>query len=344
MIIAADVHNRSGVILVPAYTEVTKEVFDLLTRHFIDEVVIDYSTEKTEPPALLGAPSERTISPVKLKEFTQTFHVAEDTLSQNLREIVEQDKDIDIQSMLNIVNSVINKADSEVNLFDMLYSMKHNSESLFSHSINVSLYAQMLGQWVGFSPEEIEVLSLAGLLHDIGHLKYPAEDQKKFSLQKELQKRYRDKHPALGYKVIQQKEVDFRIKQAVLTHHERMDESGFPMGISFTNINNISRVLAIADTYATLTTEEPGLPAMSPFDVLKQFQNIDLGKFDSRYMITFIERISQNFIQHDVLLTNGQVGTIVMLNKTDLTKPLVQIGTYFMDLSIRKDVGIKKIL
>ena len=344
MIIKADVFNRSGVILVPANTEVTKEVYDLLTRHFIDEVVIDYSTEPKETPLPIAPPSERGVSPQKLKEFTQTFQVAEESLSQNLRDIVEQDKDIDIQSMLNMVNSVISKADSEVSLFDMLYSMKNSSESLFSHSINVSLYAQMLGHWVDFTPEEIEVVSLAGLLHDIGHLKYPEEEQKNFSLHKELHKRYHDKHPALGYKVIQQKEVDFRIKQAVLTHHERMDESGFPMGISFTNINSISRVLAIADTYATLTTEEPDSPAMSPFDVLKQFQNVELSKFDSRYMMTFIERISQNFIQHDVLLTNGQVGTIVMLNKTDLTKPLIQIGTYFMDLSIRNDVGIKKIL
>lgn len=344
MLITADVYNRAGVILVPSNTVVTKEVFDLLTRHFIDEVTIDYSPEKKEEPAPVQMPKYRSISPEQQKEFNETFQVAEDSLSQSLKDIVEQDKDIDIQGMLDMVNSVISKADGDVNLFDLLHNMKKSSENLFSHSINVSLYAQMLGRWVGLAPDEIEAVSLSGLLHDIGHLKYEDMDPKTFTLHNDLVKRYHDKHPAHGYKIVQAKEIDYRIKQAILTHHERMDQSGFPMGVSFTNINAISRVLAIADTYATLTTEEPGHPAMSPFEVLKQFQNVEVGKFDSRYLLTFIERISQNFIQHDVLLTNGQTGTIVMLNKTDLTKPLIQIGTYFLDLSLRNDVGIKKIL
>lgn len=344
MIIKSDVYTRSGTLIVPEDTVVTKEVFDLLTRHFIDDVIIDYTpeTKSTPDPALFE--KKHGINPQKLEEFSKTFHVAEETLSQNLKDIALQDKDVDIQTLICMVDSVVKKADGDTNLCDMLFNMKHSSETLYSHSINVSIYAQLLARWIPLAPEEIELVSLAGLLHDIGHLKYPAEEQKNFSLHNELSKRCHEKHPAFGYKIIQQKTIDYRIKQAILTHHERIDESGFPMGVSFANINNVSRVLAIADTYATLTTDEPDQPGMTPFEALKYLEKQEFNKFDSRYLLIFIEHIAQNFIQHEVLLNNGQTGVIIMLNKIDLTRPLVQIGTQFVDLSLRKDLMIKKIL
>ena len=147
-----------------------------------------------------------------------------------------------------------------------------------------------------------------------------------------------------GYKLLRDKTLDYRIKQAILTHHERLDESGFPMGVPFENINGISRILAIADTYVTLTMEEPGYPALSPFEALMHFQTREHGKFDSRYLLMFTEHIAQNFIQQRVRLNNDKTGTIIMLNKLDLLRPLVQIDDYFVDLSVHKDLIIKEIL
>ena len=343
MVIKSDVYNRAGIILVPEDTVVTKEVFDLLTRHFIDEVIIDYIADPTPAPIVVSQ-RKKTINQKKLKEFTQTYKVAEETLSQNLKDVVLKDKEIDIPALLGLLHSVINKADGELSLCDMLYYMQRTSETLYSHSINVALYAQLLARWVNLEPEEVELVSLAGLLHDIGHMKYPEQDEQSFTLHDGLEKLCHEQHPTLGYKLLQNKNIDHRIKQAVLTHHERFDESGFPMGISFININQITRVLAIADSYVTLITEEYGHPALTPFEALKTLQETDYKKYDSKFLTVFIERISQNFIQHEVLLTNGQTGTIILLNKTDLTKPLVQVDNLFIDLSLQKDVTIKKFL
>ena len=342
MVITADVHTRSGVVIVPQNTVVTKEVYDLLTRHFIDEVTVEYEIK----PSTAAAFSQKKprIDEQKLQELTQTYQVAEATLSQNLKDIVSNDKEIDINSLLDLLHSIINKSDGDLNLCDLLFHMQHNSETLYSHSINVSLYAQLLGRWVNFTPEEIELVSLAGLLHDIGHLKYSDKEQQAFTLHDGLAKNSHEQHPTLGYRIVQQKNIDHRIKQAILTHHERMDESGFPLGVSFVNINSIARVLAIADSYVTLITEEYGHPALTPFDALKKLQETEFSKYDSRYLMTFIERIAQNYIQHEVLLSNGQTGVIIMLNKTDLTKPLVQVGTYFLDLAIRTEITIEKFL
>lgn len=343
MIIKSDVYNHSGVILIPEGTVVTKEVFDMLTRHFIDEVIVDFIETSTPAPITTVFP-RRGIRRKKLQEFTHTYRIAEESLSQTLKDIVQKDKDVDIPALLSLLRSVISKTDGELNLFDMLQQMQHSSDTLYSHSINVSLYAQLLARWVNLDPEEVELVSLAGLLHDIGHLNYQEVDAATFTLHDEMKKICHEQHPTLGYRLLQSKNVDHRVKQAVLTHHERFDESGFPLGISFLNINQITRVLAIADSYVTLITEEPGHPALTPFEALKFLQETDYAKYDSKFLLTFIERISENYIQHDVRLTNGETGTIIMLNKSDITRPLIQIGNLFMNLTLQKDVAIAEFI
>ena len=77
---------------------------------------------------------------------------------------------------------------------------------------------------------------------------------------------------------------------------------------------------------------------------MKYLQETDYKKFDYKFLTTFIEHVSLNYVQHEVLLTDGRIGTILMLNKNDLTRPLVQIGNLFVDLTKQKDLAIEKIL
>lgn len=344
MVIKSDVYNRSGVILVPEDTVVTKEVCDLLARHLIDDVIVEYISENTPAPITIVSRHKRILNQKKLKEFTQTYRIAEETLTQNLIDVVEKDKEIDIPALLKLLQSVISKADGELSLCDLLYNMEHTSGTLYSHSINVALYAQLLARWLNFNEEETELISLAGLLHDIGHMKYPDPEPLSFTLHAGFEKLCHEQHPTYGYQILQNKNIDHRIKQAVLTHHERFDESGFPLSVSFVNINQITRALAIADSYVTMITAEPGYPALTPFDALKALQETDYKKYDNRFLTIFIERVSQNYIQHNVLLSNGQTGTIIMLNKHDVTRPLVQVDNIFMDLAIHKNISIEKFL
>lgn len=332
MIITADVYTNNGVVIVPKGTCVTKEVYDLLTRHFVEEVIVEYDTGK------------KSKEKIRNKEFKQSFHIAEEVLSLNLKEIVQQDKEVDIHELYDVVQNVAAKADNDVELCKMLHNIEITSENLYTHSVNVALYAQLLARWAGLSEEYLEMVVLAGLLHDIGHLQYSETAQGFLCLHEELEHRYQEKHALYGYKMLKNKTLKYQIKQAVLTHHEYMNGKGFPMGVSFENINDISRILAIADSYAVLSVEEPGYPSMSPFELLNYMHSQEFCKFDSSYLLIFIEHVAQNFIRHEVLLNNGKKGVVVMLNKMDLTRPLVQVGEQFVDLAIHKELNIVKLL
>ena len=350
MIIKSDVFNRAGVVLVPKDTVVTNDVLTLLSRHFIEEVVVEYATEpKPSITSSIEKPKLNPVNPaaqkeIKIKEATQIYKVAEDALAQNLKDIIQKDKEIDIPSLLGLLQSVIDKTDEQLSIFDLLHHMQQDSDTLYSHSINVSLYAQLLARWAGWEKDEIELVSLAGLLHDIGHLHYAESDMEPYTLHDGMKKACHEQHSVFGYRILQNKEIDHRIKQAVLTHHERFDQSGFPLGVSYVNINKISRVLSIADSYVTLITEEDDYPEMLPFEALKYLQEVEYNKYDYSLLSIFVEHVALNYVQHDVVLSDGRIGTILMINKNDISRPLVQIGNFFVDLSTQTRLSIKKIL
>ena len=343
MIIAGDVYTNNGVTLVAAGTPVSKEVIALLTKHFIDSVLVEYKND-IESVTIRDKAEENLIMEEQFQEFRERFQVAEDTLSQNLRNIFERNEDIQVESLIETLNEVIEKVDDDTNLIHMLTRMKKVTTGLYQHSINVALIGQVLAKWLQCSKEDIEAVIIAGLLHDIGFLNVPEEKLRQITFMDELENCDAGKHAIVGYNRIKNQQIDGRIKQAVLTHHERLDGSGFPLQVSHPDINRISCMIAIADIYDILTMEEAGRPAMSAFTALGVMEEKGYGRLDSHLLMRFMTNIADSLIQHRVLLSNGQVGKVIMINKFDISRPLIQTEDSFVDLSQEKMISVKEIL
>lgn len=348
MLITADVYTRGGVIIVPENTTVTAEVLNLLARHSIMEVIV--GEESDDAPELtmedfgilksaLGMLDYLEERENKQETFEDTFRTAEEELKKNLTRLVNREK-MDVTMLLDIVDAIAAKADNDVNLCDMLFKMKRTSEDLYVHSINVSIYAQLLAKWMDMPEEEIELAGLAGLLHDVGLLVCKQEGEQNITFHGEYENACASNHMIYSYNLIKDLDVDVRLKQAVLTHHERMDLSGFPHQLSYKSLNYVSRAVALADAYDTLTMKEEGYEAMQPLAALSYIFDNCYIKFDTDMMICFIRHIVQNFIQYEVLLSNGQRGKIVMPNKHEPARPLIMVEGGFLDLSQRKDLTI----
>lgn len=347
MRIRNNVYSRGGAVLIPDGTPVSKDVIDLLTKHLIDYVMVDYQPLSGAPEALSVEEVAKVTTKEERERFARKFQMTEDTLSQNFKDIIENNNDLDEQTLLDMLNDVIETSSSDVNLCDMLLHMRKSSEGLYSHCINVALLGQILAKWMNYSEREIQMVATAGLLHDIGLLMVTesAELPSHFSFQQELVPGRYDRHPILAYNMLKNKNLDPMIKQAILTHHERLNEDGFPLKIRGANINPISRVLAIVDVYDTLSMPTDGNIGKSPFWLLRDLEMNGYHQFDSKILMTFITKLTNNFIRHNVRLSNGMTGQIVLINKYDLTRPLIQAGkSTFIDLSVRKDISIVEVL
>lgn len=82
---------------------------------------------------------------------------------------------------------------------------------------------------------------------------------------------------------------------------------------------------------------------LCPFTVISHFER-ERSIYEPRYLVTFLERIADTYVSNKVLLSNGEVGTIAMINRQELSKPLVMVGNQIYDLSQKKDITIEQIL
>jgi len=125
------------------------------------------------------------------------------------------------------------------------------------HQRRVSNLARAIATEMGVSEDQIQGIRLAGVIHDIGKISVPGEilskpgkiSKNEFGIIKE--------HPQVGHNILNTVDFPWPIAQIVLQHHERMDSSGYPDGISGENILLEARILAVADVVEAMASHRP---------------------------------------------------------------------------------------
>lgn len=123
-----------------------------------------------------------------------------------------------------------------------------------------SLAVAIAGQ-LGYSEHQISGLRVAALLHDIGKLGIPAEVLVKPKALTAIEWALIRSHVDAGYEIVRRIEFPWPVADMVLQHHERLDGSGYPRGLSAPQILPESRILAVADVVEAMTSHRPYRPA-----------------------------------------------------------------------------------
>ncbi|KQC11360.1 MAG: hypothetical protein APR62_10035 [Smithella sp. SDB] len=129
------------------------------------------------------------------------------------------------------------------------------------HQRRVAKLAVAIARELGLSEERVDLIRMGGLIHDIGKIYIPASILTKPSKLGDLEFAMMRSHPTVGYKILNK--VDFIpvIVDIVHQHHERIDGSGYPLGISGDDIFLESRIVAVADTVEAMASNRPYRPA-----------------------------------------------------------------------------------
>jgi HD-GYP domain-containing protein (c-di-GMP phosphodiesterase class II) len=242
------------------------------------------------------------------------------------------------------IQSTLNNSRNGMHLFHMLHCMRDNDDETYAHSLNVAMICNTIGTWLDYSEEEKTQLTLAGLLHDVGKVFLPIDLLKKKEglTSDELEQLHN--HTVIGYNSLKRQPVDKRIRYAALMHHERCDGSGYPNHFSADQIDDFAKIVAIADSYDAMTSPRIYRKALCPFEVVHLFQSEGLCLYDPKYLTVFLEGIIDSFLHSRVRLSNGMEGEIVLINKSDLSKPMVKCGEDFVNLFKEEGVSITEIL
>ena len=227
----------------------------------------------------------------------------------------------------------------------MLHNMHSSKDSIYSHSFNVALICRQLGKWLKFDDQTLDTLTIAGLLHDIGKLKVPAEILDKPDKYTDEEFQLVKMHTQYGFDLLRSLPLDERIKKAALSHHERCDGTGYPMKLTQDDTDDFAMIVAIADVYDAMTTARSYRAPLCPFQVIDNFEKDGLQKYKPQFILTFLGHIAGTYQNHRVLLNDGRSANIVMLNQKHLSRPLVQLDdNSCIDLTTTPDLFIKAVL
>ncbi len=130
------------------------------------------------------------------------------------------------------------------------------------HQRRVARLAVAIAQGLGWPPARVEGLRLGALVHDIGKIAVPAEilarpgrlNAAEFALVRE--------HAAAGAEIMAQVALPWPIRDMIAQHHERLDGSGYPLGLSGAAICEEARVIAVADVLESIASHRPYRPAL----------------------------------------------------------------------------------
>ena len=160
------------------------------------------------------------------------------------------------------------------------------------HSDRVRDLSVSLAKELNLKQFEIDEISTMGLLHDIGKIIVSGELLDKPSKLNESEWIEIQKHPSIGYRMLNTTDEFSSIALGVLYHHEKWDGSGYPKGLKDINIPLKARIIALADAYDAMTSPRPYRPnGLSKIEAIEEIQ-INLGKqFDPYLGKIFIDKV-----------------------------------------------------
>ena len=223
---------------------------------------------------------------------------------------------------------------------DFLFSLGHLNTSLALHSERVAILSGILGKWMHFNWEEIRVIVTAAFLHDVGKIKFPdrliGKDPTKMN--DEDTKSYRN-HCIDGEKLLKDAGFSEVIQKVALNHHEKMNGSGFPNSLSGDSIHPYARIVAVADTYDNLTSEQPGTIKRTPFYAVSYFVHEIYSSLDPVVCVPLLTRIKDSLIGSRITLSDGRKGVVVMYPNDFSASPIISLDDG-SDVNLNKFPGI----
>lgn len=162
------------------------------------------------------------------------------------------------------------------------------------HSKRVAEYAYLIAERMGKSQKEQDEIYRAGLLHDMGKLRIPAEIINKSGKLTDEEYNIIKVHPSAGYHILRSISEDSSIAIAARYHHERYDGKGYPNGLSGENIPEIARIIGVADAYDAMTSNRSYRSALPQEVVRAEFERCRGTQFDAAIADVMLQMIDED--------------------------------------------------
>lgn len=169
------------------------------------------------------------------------------------------------------------------------------------HQFRVSKLASAIGAEMTLSEDTVEAIRVGGVLHDIGKIYIPAEILTKPSKLTDIEFALIKTHTQAGYEILKNIEFPWPVAETALQHHERIDGTGYPNGISGNRILLEAKIVAVADVVEAMASHRPYRPALGLEKALQEITRHSGTFFDPEVVKACKSVLNQkNFTLNDI--------------------------------------------
>jgi HD-GYP domain-containing protein (c-di-GMP phosphodiesterase class II) len=270
----------------------------------------------------VAAPIEVEL-PRARQAFTQSESVARD-----LARSIEAGDLPDIPAVRACVDNIVDSMIANPDAVMLISRLRDEDINTYHHGVKVSLYLVALGRHLGIPKAQLAELGLIGMLADVGKTKVPRALLAKPSALSPAEFEIVKDHVDLGLASLEGSGgLTPAVMQGIAQHHERLDGSGYPKGLTGDQLGVYGRMTAIADSFAAMITPRPYANASSAQEALLNLYEWGGTLFSAPMIEQFVQAIGVFPVGSLVELNNGEVAAVVAHNRVRRLEPKVLVLT-----------------
>lgn len=310
-VVAGPKRRRSLQLNTQAYADLERVVSEPTAHHFDishHTVYIDRTTVNEEmlaSGAAFGRAQELMID--------VGLELSKDKLPQpeRIREAVD-----------DLVQSMMRNPDALI----WLSKLKRSDNYSYDHSLDVSIHMMAFGRHLGFPPDQLNVLGLAGLLQDVGKTRVPLGLLQQTNPLTPAERVVLRRHVEYGTRILAAHPgIPERVIEVAARHHERHDGSGYPRRLAGQEIGMFGEMAGLVDAYCAMSYDRPYRQGLDNQRVLRKLYAARGKSFSEPLIIEFIQCVGLYPLGTLVELRSGEVGVVVEQNRIRRLKPRVLV-------------------
>ncbi len=318
-ILSKPIFHENGNILVQAGVQLSQRIIHRLIELGIGFVYIDDPiTQDIEIKNVISDETRyKAIATIK-KEFSEiaNHYVIGNTLntmylSKHFSTLIEQ------------ILTEVKHSDGVISILSDVYCY---DSYIFTHSLNVTIYTIGLAMQLKFTEKQLFEIGLGAILHDVGKLMISKDILMKKGRLTDDEFEIIKGHTVAGFDILRKApNISLLSAHCAFQHHERINGSGYPQGISGDNIHPYAKILAIADVFDAVTSNRVYRRAMLPHEGLEILYAGVGTLFEQNIVELFSKTIAIYPIGLTVYLNDGRKGIVAKQNKYFSMRPVIRI-------------------
>ncbi len=310
-ILAKDIYTNLDTVLMCAGTPLRKEYIKRLEKLNVDFIYVEdeisEGIEETESIELqIKNQCEEAV-----KDTLEKYAYCGNTELERLREVAKE-----------IIHELLEQP-------EVLYSVegiRKKSDLVYSHSLNVCALSVFIGLRMNLSHKQLVDMATGALLHDIGYNYIDSTVTcKEYCILTESDLKIDRMHVVEGYSAMEKESwLSENAKKIVLSHHERLDGSGYPFHLTDKKMGIEEKIVAVCDSFDRkvygIRTEKQKV-----YEVIEYIIGMGGKKFDKKVVEVFNQSVAA-YPNGTMIITNqDEIGIVLRQNKNFPTRPVIRI-------------------